>query len=215
MFLSVANTFIGSKINHKKVCSTLKFSLAAILKICKLTPLPGSDYPRLFFWNSPWPVKAFKTIKRFVAIFLGFNRILTTIDIYKVVVYVCLSCYNSRTTHPRAKLKAYSESALLRGTTAYLRCLTNRKKSSIFWGRFNFSAAIDWFSALRLFFIPKPDKNKTKTDQWTFTKFLIKNWLSDFRCPEKGRAPLVPRQLQRSENTWRDNRRLKRSKMSG
>jgi len=39
---------MGYKINHKQVSSTLLLSLAAILKICKSTPFPGSDLWRLF-----------------------------------------------------------------------------------------------------------------------------------------------------------------------
>ena len=45
--------------------------MAAILKICKLTLFPGSDSPRLFFWDSVWPIKAVKAKKCFVAIFWG------------------------------------------------------------------------------------------------------------------------------------------------
>lgn len=49
MFLSVGNTFKGSKFNHKKVCCTLKFWGSAILEICKLANFPGSDFGKLYF----------------------------------------------------------------------------------------------------------------------------------------------------------------------
>jgi len=65
MFISIANTFIGTK-NHKKL--KLKFSMAAILKICKLTLFPGSHNLWLLFWDSTWPIKAVKTQKWFVGI---------------------------------------------------------------------------------------------------------------------------------------------------
>jgi len=48
MFIYVGNTFIGSKVNQKKVYCTLKFWGVAILKLCKLGMFPGSDFGILF-----------------------------------------------------------------------------------------------------------------------------------------------------------------------
>ena len=44
MFLSVDNTFMGSKVNHKKVIHMTLSHMAAILNLCKLGPLDLSDF---------------------------------------------------------------------------------------------------------------------------------------------------------------------------
>ena len=80
MFIYVGNTFIGSKVNQKIVCCTLKFWGVAILKLCKLGMFPGSDFGILFFWSTLDPTKTHPAKKAFVVIFLRFRAYFSYID---------------------------------------------------------------------------------------------------------------------------------------
>lgn len=80
MFIYVGNTFIGSKVNQKKVYCTLKFWGVAILKLCKLGMFPGSDFGILFFWSTLDPTKTHPAKKAFVVIFLRFRAYFSYID---------------------------------------------------------------------------------------------------------------------------------------
>ena len=84
------------RVGGRQLEEPAKFSMAAVLKICKLTLFPGSDDPRLFFWDSPWPIKAVKAKKCFVAIFGGFKRILTRLFGGSLNLFCVWFCYISR-----------------------------------------------------------------------------------------------------------------------
>jgi len=54
----------------------------------QINPLPGVRFMETFFWKSPWPAEALKTVKPFDAIFGDLNPILTRLNL--AIIWVTL-----------------------------------------------------------------------------------------------------------------------------